>query len=81
MTLPVKLEVKLLKFQGLVDVIKAHTKAQRELVNGFKRLNWLECEREYWERWRDNALPAIVKERAEIPTKAAATRKARLRQP
>jgi len=74
MTLPINLQIRLLKFEGLVDVIKATTKAVRSLVTGFQRLNWTECEAEYWERWRDQTLPEIVKQRAAIPGKMIAAR-------
>jgi len=72
MTLPLSLQARLVRFEGLVDVIKAHTKAMRSLITGFQRLNWTECEAEYWERWRDNTLPKIVTEREKIPAKMRA---------
>jgi hypothetical protein len=74
-TVPVKMlpRLRLLKWEGLADVVQTVTKACRGLSRDRGRLLWTIVDQEYWKRFARDTLPAIVQERAKMPAKRSTT--------
>lgn len=56
--------LRLTRWEGLLQVVKAVTMAVRGLARGNARLLWKEIDNEYWTRYARETLPGIVEERA-----------------
>lgn len=51
--------MKLTRWEGIVDAIKAITKCVRGLSHGYGKMLWREIEQEYWDRYAKNTLPEL----------------------
>ncbi|MGA3099096.1 MAG: hypothetical protein ABSF25_21780 [Bryobacteraceae bacterium] len=61
--------LRLLKWEGLADVVQTVVKTCRGLSRNYGRLLWTTGEQEYWKRFARDTLPAVVQERAKFPAK------------
>lgn len=62
--------LKILKWEGLVDVVRAIVRTARDIGHKNGQLLWRTIDDEYWKRYATNTLPQIVEERAKLPVKA-----------
>lgn len=77
--LPVKTlpRLRIVSYAGLVDTVRAVTKALRSVAKGYGKLLWKQQEEDYWQAFSTNTVPAIVEERLKIPARIVRHRKTR----
>jgi hypothetical protein len=56
--------LRLTKWGGITQVVKAVTMAVRELARANSRLLWKNVDEEFWHKYSTETLPAIVEERS-----------------
>lgn len=63
--------LRLLKWEGLVEVVRELVKTCRKIGHQNGRLLWKTVDEEYWKRYATSTLPEIVEQRASLPKRAA----------
>jgi hypothetical protein len=58
--------LRLTRWAGLVQVVKAVTMAVRELARANSRLLWKDVDEQFWRAYAMDTLPGIVEERARV---------------
>jgi hypothetical protein len=66
-TLPIESlpKLRLTRWAGIVEVVRAVTSTVRELARANSRLLWTNVDAEFWQRYAHDALPKIVEERSQ----------------
>jgi hypothetical protein len=68
-------KLRISSFTGLVDTVRAVTKAMRGVVKGYDKLLWHQVEEDFWLAYASGDLPAIVEKRRGIPAHARSKQK------